>query len=43
MINKEVQRAREQRKKERYAKKGLTPEECERRKIEAMKAKGLIK
>lgn len=33
---------REIRKKERYVKKGLTPEECERRRIEAMKAKGLI-
>ena len=33
---------REMRKEERYAKKGLTPEECDRRRIEAMKAKGLI-
>lgn len=33
---------REIRKKERYVKKGLTPEECERRRIEAMKNKGLF-
>ena len=33
---------RAQRKQEKHAKKGLTPEECERRRIEAMKAKGLI-
>ena len=33
---------REQRKAEKRAKQGLTPEECERRKIEAMKKKGLI-
>lgn len=33
---------RAQRKQEKHLKKGLTPEECERRKIEAMKKKGLI-
>lgn len=38
----EVRAQREVRKAEKYAKKGLTPEECERRKIEAMKKKGLI-
>lgn len=37
-----TQHAREERKAERYEKKGLTPEECERRRIAAMKAKGLI-
>lgn len=42
-VNKGLAAAREQRKRERYEKKGLTPEERERRKIEAMKAKGLIK
>jgi len=35
-----VQRA--ERKADKYAIKGLTPQECERRKIEAMKKKGLI-
>lgn len=34
--------AAKQRKEEKHAKKGLTPEECERRKLEAMKKKGLI-
>lgn len=38
----QLELGRTARKNERYAKKGLTPEECERRKIEAMKAKGLI-
>ena len=38
----EVKAQREVRKAEKHAKKGLTPEECERRKIEAMKKKGLI-
>jgi len=35
--------AREQRKAEKHAKKGLTAEECERRKLEAMRKKGLLK
>jgi len=34
---------REQRKKEKHEKKGLTPEECQRRKEEAMRKKGLLK
>lgn len=38
----EMKKIRAQRKQEKYAKKGLTPKECERRRIEAMKAKGLI-
>ena len=38
----EVKAQREARKAEKHAKKGLTPEDCERRKIEAMKKKGLI-
>lgn len=38
----EVKAQREAKKQERYVKKGLTPEERERRKIEAMKKKGLI-
>ena len=38
----EAREARARRKEEKYAKKGLTPEECERRKLEAMKRKGLI-
>ena len=38
----EVRVQREIRKAEKHAKKCLTPEECERRKIEAMKKKGLI-
>ena len=42
-INGELAAAREQRRKEKLERKGLTPEECERRRIEAMKAKGLIK
>lgn len=33
---------REQRKAEKLKQRGLTPEECERRKIEAMKKKGLL-
>lgn len=40
--SKEMQIAREQRKQEKHAKKGLTPEICEQRRIAAMKAKGLI-
>lgn len=38
----EMKEIRAQRKQEKHAKKGLTPAECERRRIEAMKAKGLI-
>ena len=38
----EVKAQREVRKAEKHAKKGLTPEDCERRRIEAMKKKGLI-
>ena len=38
----EVKAQREQRKVEKHLKKGLTPEDCERRKLAAMKAKGLI-
>lgn len=38
----EVKAQREVRKAEKHAKKGLTPAECERRRIEAMKKKGLI-
>ena len=38
----EMKKIRAQRKQEKYEKRGLTPEECERRRIEAMKAKGLI-
>jgi len=38
----EVKEARIKRHAEKLKKKGLTPEECERRKLEAMKAKGLI-
>lgn len=38
----ELRAQREARKAEKHAKKGLTPEECERRKIEAMKKKGLM-
>lgn len=38
----EVKAQREARKQEKYAKKGLTPEERERRKLAAMKAKGLV-
>ena len=38
----EVRAQREARKAEKLAKKGLTPEDCERRKIEAMKKKGLL-
>lgn len=38
----QLELGRTARKNERYAKKGLTKEECERRRIEAMKAKGLI-
>ena len=38
----EAREARARRKEEKYAKRGLTPEECERRKLEAMKRKGLI-
>lgn len=41
-ISEAIKIGREQRKAEKHAKKGLTPEECERRKIEAMKKKGLI-
>lgn len=40
--SKEMKEIRAQRKQEKLKKKGLTPEECERRRIEAMKAKGLI-
>lgn len=39
----ELELGRVARKNERYAKKGLTPEICQQRKIEAMKKKGLIK
>lgn len=38
----EVKAQREARKAEKLLKKGLTPAECERRRIEAMKKKGLI-
>ena len=38
-----VKRSNQQARLRRKLAKGLTPEECERRKIEAMKAKGLIK
>lgn len=38
----EAKAQRELRKAEKLAKKGLTPEECERRRIEAMKKKGLL-
>lgn len=38
----EMKEIRAQRKKEKHEKRGLTPEDCERRRIEAMKAKGLI-
>lgn len=38
----QLELGRTARKNERYAKKGLTPEICEQRRIEAMKAKGLI-
>lgn len=41
-LESDVKKRREDRKQERYAKKGLTPEICEQRKIEAMKKKGLI-
>ena len=37
-----IKLGREIRNEERHIKKGLTPEECERRRLEAMKAKGLI-
>lgn len=37
-----VRLEREKRKEEKYKKRGLTPEECERRKHEAMVSKGLI-
>lgn len=42
-VKHDLAEAREQRRKEKLEKKGLTPEDCERRRIEAMKAKGLIK
>lgn len=38
----EVKERREARKQEKLKKKGLTPEICEQRRIEAMKAKGLL-
>lgn len=38
----EAREAKARNKKEKHAKRGLTPEECERRKLEAMKRKGLI-
>lgn len=41
-ISEAIKTGRMQRKAEKLKKKGLTPEECERRKIEAMKKKGLI-
>lgn len=41
-ISEAIKAGRTQRKAEKHAKKGLTPEDCERRKIEAMKKKGLI-
>ena len=41
-IEAENEKLRQLRKKEKYEKKGLAPEECKRRKIAAMKAKGLI-
>lgn len=37
-----IKLGREIRNEERHIKKGLTPEECERRRIEAMKNKGLL-
>jgi len=40
--NHQLELGRIARKNERYAKKGLTPEECERRRVEAMKKKGLL-
>lgn len=41
-ISEAIKTGRMQRKAEKLKKKGLTPEECERRKIEAMKKKGLM-
>ena len=38
-----VREQRQQRRADKHAKKGLTPEECQRRKEAAMRAKGLIK
>ena len=40
---KQVKLERAIRKQDRYIRKGLTPEECERRKMEALKKKGLLK
>lgn len=38
----ELEAARKQWREEKMKKNGLTPEECERRKLEAMRKKGLI-
>ena len=41
--NRKRREERKSRKAERHLKLGLTPEECERRKLEALKRKGLVK